>query len=69
MSGRGLTLVLLLGLSACTSPDSGDAGGEVQLQLATQAEADAQAAQRIHAGNAEAEFEKLLDDVEAAEKP
>ena len=56
---------LLLGLpllAACSSDDY--AVSEVELTLPTQAESDAAAAQRIHGSNADAEFDKLAQEIE-----
>ncbi len=63
--------VLFLGLpllAGCTSTDEGD-GQQVELTLPTQDESDAAAARRINRQNADAEFEKLVQEIEGAGQP
>ena len=63
--------ILLLSLpllAACASTDEG-ADQEFELTLPTQAESDAAAAGRINRQNADAEFEKLVQEIEGAGQP
>jgi uncharacterized lipoprotein YmbA len=55
---------LLLGGCASNEPED-----SVELNLPTQAEADAAATQRIHKQNADAEMQKLEQEISGSQKP
>jgi hypothetical protein len=60
----GAALLLAAG---CLGPDPGSDdydGADIEVQVPSEAEADAAAAKRIHAGNADAEYQKLLEELD-----
>lgn len=68
MFRRGIPVAVLLVLTACAGSGSSSSDGELEdigVQVASQEEFDVQADGAIDASNADAEFDKLMKEIES----